>query len=46
MATHNYQEALEAFQQAFQCIDSDKVLCKELMDKSKREAGLDQRQAE
>jgi len=46
MATHNYQEALEAFQRAFQCNDSDKVLCKELMDKSKREAGLDQRQAE
>ena len=46
MATHNYQEALEAFQRAFQCNDSDKVVCKELMDKSRREAGIDQRQAE
>ena len=28
LATHNYQEALEAFQRAFQCNDSDKVVCK------------------
>ena len=34
LATHNYQEALEAFQRAFQCHDSDKVVCKELMDKN------------
>ena len=46
LATHNYQEALECFQRAFQCNDSDKVVCKELMDKSRREAGLDLRQAE
>ena len=46
LATHNYQDALEAFQRAFQCNDSDKVLCKELMDKSRREAGIDLRQAE
>ena len=46
LATHNYQEALEAFQRAFQCNDSDKVVCKELMDKSRREAGIDLRQTE
>ena len=40
------QEALAAFQRAFQCHDSDKVVCKELMDKSKRELAIDLRQGQ
>lgn len=45
LQTCNYQEALAAFQRAFQCHDSDKVVCKELMDRSKRDMALDTRQA-
>jgi len=43
LQTCNYQSALESFQRAFQCQDSDKVACKELMDKSRRELALDMR---
>jgi len=46
LATCNYQPALEAFQRAFQCQDSDKVACKDLMDRSKRELAQDIRQGE
>jgi len=46
LQTCNYQAALAAFQRAFQCHDSDKVTCKEMMDKSKRELTADLKHSE
>lgn len=43
LQTCNYEPALAAFQTAFRCQDSDKLACKEQMDKAKRELALDSR---
>ena len=43
MVTVNLDMAISSYQAAFQCLDADKVHCKTMMDKCKRDLVLDQR---
>ena len=43
VATVNLDLAIASYQAAFQCLDADKVHCKAMMDKCKRDLALDQR---